>query len=217
MLVVDILKFILHSIPISWKKHLNCRKFVNITVLNGVGYSLVPFCINYKAREQQCQKKISQIPELDLPGIMPKFNKSRVDAQPCRKYKRFSSTLAGILLDGVNTFVNHKKHSVLQKSMKKLLAWKKVSEGKIAALWTQIVSITQTSLKEIERLQTDTIESNKSPEMLTQHIIHMKLIMDEFILKVNDNANAIKLLAFILGRISANMERNLSKYNCWQI
>ena len=29
---------------------------------------------------------------------------------------------------------------------------------------------------------------------------------------VNDNINAFRLLAFILGRISANMERNLSKY-----
>ena len=29
---------------------------------------------------------------------------------------------------------------------------------------------------------------------------------------VNDNANAIRFLVFILGRISANMERNLSKY-----
>ena len=38
------------------------------------------------------------------------------------------------------------------------------------------------------------------------------LIIDKFIWKVSDNANAIRFLAFILERISANMERNLSKY-----
>ena len=34
-------------------------------------YSLVPLCINYKAKEQQYQKEISQIFELDLPSIRP--------------------------------------------------------------------------------------------------------------------------------------------------
>ena len=40
----------------------------------------------------------------------------------------------------------------------------------------------------------------------------MQVIIDKFIGKVSDNANAIRFLAFILGRISANIERNLSKY-----
>ena len=43
----------------------------------------------------------------------------------------------------------------------------------------------------------------------------MQVIIDKFIWKVSDNANAIRFLAFILGRISANMERNLSK--CQQL
>ena len=43
----------------------------------------------------------------------------------------------------------------------------------------------------------------------------MQVIMDKFIWKVNDNDNAIRFFAFILGRISANMERNLSK--CQQL
>ena len=41
---------------------------------------------------------------------------------------------------------------------------------------------------------------------------YRKLIIDEFIWKVSDNANVIRFLAFILGRISAIMERNLSTY-----
>ena len=42
--------------------------------------------------------------------------------------------------------------------------------------------------------------------------MHMEVVIDKFLWKVSDNANAIRFLAFILGRISANMERNLSKY-----
>ena len=38
------------------------------------------------------------------------------------------------------------------------------------------------------------------------------MIIDKFIWQVSDNINAFRFLAFILGRISANMERNLSKY-----
>ena len=40
----------------------------------------------------------------------------------------------------------------------------------------------------------------------------MLVIIDKFIWNVSDNANAIRFLAFILGIISANMVRNLSKY-----
>ena len=72
-----------------------------------------------------------------------------------------------------------------------------------------MVSITQTSLKEIERLQTDIVESNKKLETLT-HVVHMNVIMDKFILKVSDNA--VRFLAFRLGRIAANIERNLPKH-----
>ena len=42
--------------------------------------------------------------------------------------------------------------------------------------------------------------------------MQMQVIIDKFIWKVIDNANAIRFLAFILGRISANVERNMSNY-----
>ena len=93
------------------KQHLNCRQCVNMTVLHGVCYSLVSLCINYRTKEQQYQRETSQILELDLPAIMPKVNKSRVVPQPHGRYKRFVSMLARILFDGVNAFVNQKKHS----------------------------------------------------------------------------------------------------------
>ena len=75
-----------------------------------------------------------------------------------------------------------------------------------------MVSIAQTTLKEIDRLQKDIVDNNKRLKRLTQCEIQMQVIIDKFIWKVTDSANAIRFLAFILGRISANMERNLSKY-----
>ena len=42
--------------------------------------------------------------------------------------------------------------------------------------------------------------------------MHMQVVIDKFLWKVSDNANAIRFLASILGRISANMETKLSKY-----
>ena len=48
------------------EQHLHCKQFVNITALHGVCYSLVPLCINYRTKEQQYQREISQILELDL-------------------------------------------------------------------------------------------------------------------------------------------------------
>ena len=189
-------------------QHLNCRQFVNMTVLHAVCYSLVPHCINYRTKEQYYEREINQILKLYLVAIMIKFNKSRVDPQP----HGFVSTLARLLFDGVNAFVNHKKHSALQKGMKKLLVKQKAGEGKIRALGTQMISIAQTTLKEIEKPQKDIVNSNKRLEILTQHVMHMQVIIYKSIWKISDNANAIRFLAFILGRISANMERNLSKY-----
>ena len=139
-----------------------------MTILHNVCYTLVPLCINYRTKEQQYQREINQILESDLPAIMPTFNKSRVDPQPHGRYKRFVSTLNGILFDGVNAFISHKKHSAPQKRMKKLLTKQKLNEDKITALGTQMVSIAQTTLKEIERLQKDIADNNKRLKRLTQ-------------------------------------------------
>ena len=96
--------------------------------------------------------------------------------------------------------------------MKQLLTRQKVNEGKITALGTQMVSIGQTTLEEIDRLQKDIVDNNKRLRRLTQRVMQMQVIIDKFIWKESDNANAIRFWAFILGRISANVERNLSKY-----
>ena len=45
--------------------------------------------------------------------------------------------------------------------MKRLLAKQKINEAKITALGKQRVSIAQTTLKEIERLQKDIVETIK--------------------------------------------------------
>ena len=91
--------------------------------------------------------------------------------------------------------------------MKELLARQKVTEGKITVLVTQMVLTAQTSLKKMK----DIVECNQRLEMLTQLVVHMKLTMDKVIMKVKGNTNAIRFLAFMLGRISAVMESNLSK------
>ena len=196
-------KFTFTQYSYQLEQHLNCGHFINMTVLHNVCYSLVPLCINYRTKELQYQNEISQILESDLPPIMPTFNRSRVDPQPHGRYKIFG---------GVNAFINHKKHSAFQKGMKQLLTKQKVNEGKITALGIHMVSIAQTTLKDIDRLQKDIVDNNKRLRRLTQCVMQMQVIVDKFIWKVSDNVNAIRFLAFILGRISANMERNLSKY-----
>ena len=209
---VEMPKFTFTQYSYQLEQHLNCGYFINMTVPHNVCYSLVPLCINYRTKELQYHDEISQILESDLPAIMPTFNGSRVEPQPHGRYKRFVGTLARILFGGVNVFINHKKHSALQKGMKQLLTRQKVNKGKITALGTHMVSVAQTTLKEINRLQKDIADNNKRLRRLTQRVMQMQVIIDNFIWKVSDNANAIRFLAFILGRISANMERNLSKY-----
>ena len=80
------------------------------------------------------------------------------------------------------------------------------------AVGSKLALISQASLKEIKRFQKDILTTNKRLEMLTQHVMHIELIIDKFIMKVDDNANSIRLLEFILSRISANMVGHLSKY-----
>ena len=207
MVRVDIPKFTFTEYTYQLEQHLNCRQFVSMTILHSLCYPLVQLCINYRTKEQQYQREINQILESDLPAIMPTFNESRVDPQPHGRFKRSVRTLTRVLFHGVNAFVNHKRHSPLPEGMKKLLTKQKINEGKITALGTQMKSIAQTTLKEIKRLQKDIVENNKRLERLTQHVMHMQVVTDEFLWKISDNANAIRFLAFILRRISAN--------NCW--
>ena len=88
------------------------------------------------------------------------------------------------------------KQSSLQKCFKKLIDSHKVYKGKITAFGTEMLSVIQTSLKEIERLQTDIVTTNKVLEMLPQCVMHMKLITNTFIQKIrklNKNANSIHI------------------------
>ena len=147
---VEMQKFTSTQYSYQLEQHLNCGQFINMTILHNVCYSLVTLCIKYRTKELQYQSQISQILESDLPAIMPTFNRSRVDPQPHRRYKRLVSTLTRILFDGVNVFINNKKHLALQKGMKKLLTKQKVNEGKSTTLGKQMVSIAQTTLKEID-------------------------------------------------------------------
>ena len=84
-------------------------------MLHEVWYSLVPLCINYKAKEKEYQKEFSQIPEHDLPAIILTFNKTKINPQPHGIYERFISTLAGNLFNGVIAFVNHKSSQPFKK------------------------------------------------------------------------------------------------------
>ena len=164
---VEMPKFTFTQYSYQLDQHINCGHFINMTILHNVCYSLVPLCINYRTKELQNQNEISQILQSNLPAIMPKFNRSRGDPQPHGRYKRFVSTLTRIIFGGVNAFINHKKHSALQKGMKHLLTKQKVNEGKIMALGTQMVSIAQTILKDIDRLQKDIVDNNKRLRRLT--------------------------------------------------
>ena len=82
-----------------------------------------------------------------------------------------------------------------------MLTKQKINEGKIRTLGTQMVSKAQTILKEIERLQKDIVENNKIFESLIQCVMQMQVVIDKFLWKVSDNANAIRFLEFILGSI----------------
>ena len=106
-----------------------------------------------------------------MSAIMPAFNESTVDPQPHGRYKRFVSILTRILFDGVNALINHIKHLALQKGMMTLLTKQKINEGTITALGTQMVSIAQTTLKEIERLQKDIADNNKRLKRLSQCVM----------------------------------------------
>ena len=110
---VEMPQFTFTQYSYQLEQHLNCGQFIYMTILHNICYSLVPLCINYRTKKQQYQREINEILESDVPAIMPTFSKSRVDPQLHGRYKRFVSTLTRILFDGVNAFINHKKHSVL--------------------------------------------------------------------------------------------------------
>ena len=166
-------KFSFTQYSYQLEQHLNCGYFINMTVLHNVCYSLVPLCINYRTKELLYHNEILQILESDLPAIMPTFNGSRADPQPHGRCKKFVGTLARIVFGGVNTFINHKKHSGLQKGMKQLLTKQKVNEGKFYALGTQMEPIAQTSLNKTDRLQKDIVDNNKRLKRLTQWVMQM--------------------------------------------
>ena len=54
-----ILQFTFTQYSYQLEQHLNCRQFVNMTILYSVCYSLVPLCINDRTKEHQYQREIN--------------------------------------------------------------------------------------------------------------------------------------------------------------
>ena len=92
-----------------------------MTVLHGVCYSLVPLCINYRAKELQYHGEIGQVLELDFPAVMLAFGGGGVELQPHVRCGRFVGALAGIVFGGVSAFMEHKGRSALWEGVGQLL------------------------------------------------------------------------------------------------
>ena len=172
---------------------------------------------------QNYRDRINHITTKQLPAIIPNF-KVNTNAQegpnfeeeirelkPVRN-KRFIADLISLGIQGISTYMSHRKQSKLAKGMKHLMKNQKKLNKKIMAVEDDMMSLTEATLKELEILKYDLSTTGMHIKYLTRQIREMEMKMNEQAIKINDNSNAIVFLSGTISVLMSKMERYLALY-----
>ena len=172
---------------------------------------------------QKYRERINHITTKQLPAIIPNFKVSEDveegpnfeeeirEIKPVRN-KRFISELISLGIQGISTYMSHRKQSKLAKGMKHLMKNQKKLNKKIMAVEDDMMSLTKATLKELDLLKYDLRTTGMNIKYLTRQIREMEMRMTEQAIKINDNSNAIVFLSGTISVLMSKMERYLALY-----
>ena len=108
--------------------------------------------------------------------------------------------VAKFIVGGVNMYLNYKKETVMKQSISLLQNEMKDQKHKIVALKDTMTSIAKTAFHKIRILWTSIVRTNKELEKTVAQLHDLKRSFVRMNTKVQDNRQAIRVLAYIVGR-----------------
>ena len=87
-----------------------------------------------------------------------------------RRGKRFISDLIGLGVQGITALLNHRKQNELKKGMKILAENQSKLQGKIRIIEDEMLSITQTHMRDIKELRDDIMVLGQGINALNRQI-----------------------------------------------
>ena len=192
------------------------------TVLHITCKNVWPTYLTAIDKIQKYRERINQITTKQLPAIIPNFKPSDVEPEPnfeeevkevkSVRNRRFISDLISLGIQGISTYMNHRKQSKLAKGMKHLIKNQKTLTKRIMAVEDDMMSLTKATLKELEILRYDLRTTGMYIKHLTKQVKEMEMKIDEQSVRINDNSNAIVFLSGTISVLMSKMERYLALY-----
>ena len=166
------------------------------------------------------QAQIDHIVHEQLPAILPKFKAQDMEEPYFEsglgrkkrniREKRFITDLISLGIQGISALLNHRKQNKLQKGMKYLLMRQEALNNKIMALEDDMMSLTKTTLSELDYLRKELESTGMWIKHLTKKIKILELEISRNSARIADNSNAIVFLSGTISILLSEMERYLA-------
>ena len=129
-----------------------------------------------------------------------------------RRGKRFISDLIGLGIQGITALLNHRKQNELKKGMKMLAENQEAIQGEIKVMKDEMLSITQTHMRDIKELRDDIMVLGQGINALNRQIEEHEF--DILSLKSHqvDVDNSLEYLSDTIADLFGRMQRYLSLY-----
>ena len=121
--------------------------------------------------------------------------------------------LAGLVVDGIGSFINWQKDKAIKKGIETLQVRQEELKGKIIRVSNDLLSVARTTAEAIKDVWVKLIKQNAKISALAKEFNQMKTMYLEHDERLQDHEHSLRILAWGFGTLQTLLQRNLDHYD----
>ena len=121
--------------------------------------------------------------------------------------------LAGLVVDGIGSFINWQKDKAIKKGIETLQVRQEELKGKIITVPNDLLSVARTTAEAIKDVWVKLIKQNAKISALAKEFNQMKTMYLEHDERLQDHEHSLRILAWGFGTLQTLLQRNLDYYD----
>ena len=121
--------------------------------------------------------------------------------------------LAGLVVDGIGSFINWQKDKAIKKGIEALQVRQEELKGKIIRVSNDLLSVARTTAEAIKDVWVKLIKQNAKISALAKEFNQMKTMYLEHDERLKDHEHSLRILAWGFGTLQTLLQRNLDHYD----
>ena len=121
--------------------------------------------------------------------------------------------LAGLVVDGIGSFINWQKDKAIKKGIETLQVRQEELKGKIIRVSNDLLSVARTTAETIKDVWVKLIKQNAKISALVKEFNQMKTMYLEHDERLQDHEHSLRILAWGFGTLQTLLQRNLDHYD----